>query len=300
MTTARNEWPDDAHSFLRKIWRRHEVIGYCFLATRDRLSNRWNEIPILRPETRGLIETLRTFNRNRCDIYFCPNIFRNPRRLRAFALPTPFGWSDIDRGNWQSCAPLPNIVIKTSPGRFQALWFWNHPEEPDQAEYYSNRLTDMAEGDRNGWSITKYLRLPGSFNLKPEYARPRVRINFENWKPQEERPTRGSTRYLRRSLAEVIAPAAIFTANKSGILSRYVRRLHPRTRTLLRDKKVYEPDRSKCVFEIVIGLHEAGATAQEIMILLADNVYFRDKYGNSPTAPRREVARILAKIESRP
>jgi hypothetical protein len=76
-------------------------------------------------------------------------------------------------------------------------------------------------------------------------------------------------------------------------------KLHLRVRTLIRNKRVHERDRSKCVYEIVTDLFYAGASFNEIATILERNVYFVAKYGTSDAALAREISRITNKLESR-
>lgn len=49
---------------------------------------------------------------------------------------------------------------------------------------------------------------------------------------------------------------------------------------------------------MVAGLHEAGATLDEIASVVWGSPYFRDKYGEDRNALETEVSRIIAKVEA--
>jgi hypothetical protein len=62
------------------------------------------------------------------------------------------------------------------------------------------------------------------------------------------------------------------------------------------NKRVYERDRSKCIFEIVAGLHDAGATSDEIASVLWHNPYFVSKHGQDRRTLGAEMGRIISKL----
>ena len=47
---------------------------------------------------------------------------------------------------------------------------------------------------------------------------------------------------------------------------------------------------------MVAGLHEAGATLDEIASVIWSSPYFRDKYGDDQNALETEVSRIIARV----
>lgn len=296
MTQFITSWPDGCAVILERLWDCHPPRGYVFLAALDRDTKVWREQAFNLAQGCTPDKFLRSHPRRDFDLYFCPNRFRIPRRQTRFALSTPFSWSDIDGGNVQASTPPPSFVMETSPGRFQALWLWDALEKPPQAERYSRILTQIANGDPNGWSVTKYLRVPGTYNHKAQYQLPKVNLIRACWRPIQSRPPRQTGKHVFLSIPMSKVPdtanAAIDDAN---VVQKYLRLIHPRARQLLRDTIVRELDRSKCVFEIVSALASAGASAREIRLALRSNPYFISKYGTSPSALHREVNRILSK-----
>jgi hypothetical protein len=80
------------------------------------------------------------------------------------------------------------------------------------------------------------------------------------------------------------------------LLEKHRKRVHPRVRALLTDKKAYEADRSTRIFEMVAGLHDVGATPNEIAVLVGQSAYFLSKHGTSTAKLEAEINRILAKL----
>jgi hypothetical protein len=237
---------------------------------------------------------------------------RNPRlarrtRRRANALCTPWGWCDIDLGDPRNFRPAPNVLWMTSPGRFQGLWSWNRPEAVEDAQAYSRALAYRFGGDRNGWSVTKMLRIPGSINHKPDYRQPVVRLVEANWTPQRRRPRLINDEFSTAAdvrHAGMRGPQSVLDTQRvdpdrhdyADVVKRYRRRVHPRVRVLMTSQRVHESNRSKCIFEIVAGLHEAGPTPNETASVLWHNPYFTDKHGRDHRKLDAEIYRILSKL----
>jgi hypothetical protein len=298
------DWAKVAAYLLVRLWNLHRGRGFVFVAARRAGGGSWEQRSFsLRSLTTGsLLRWFRVHPRCKYDLYFCPNPFRRKRRIRSLALPTPLAWSDIDEGDCSLCRLVANLLILTSPGRTQGIWLFDRVLSVDEAEAASRTLTIEAHGDRNGWSVTKYLRVPGTNNHKREYNFPTVRLLNADWTPQVVDPQLAQ-------LASVPNGRILVTSGMDRCLRhlpdfsktfrRYRFALHPRVRALVRDRTVWQRDRSKCVYEIVCDLHRVGASFAEIAAILQDNAYFTSKYGRSATALEREVNRILEKLGER-
>jgi hypothetical protein len=179
--------PEAILEFLENVWQRHrasEEEWYAFISWKDNRGG-WHDEPISCRMPAKRIRAL-IVKRSNCDLYFCPNLFSEPRRLKSCALPSVWGWCDIDHDKLSRFPVQPSIVWETSPGRLQALWLWDYDHSVSDAEKYSKALSDYSV-DRNSKSITKALRIPGTFNYKR--ARPyRVRIVRSDESVISERP----------------------------------------------------------------------------------------------------------------
>lgn len=155
---------------VRRIWSRHPR-GFGFLAARR--DGQWVErcFPI---DGDGIEDFFARYSHRLNDLYFCPNAFSRKRRLSMYALRTPYAHCDIDLGDPAAFDPPPTILVETSPKRFQGIWEFVDAVEPRVAEAVSRALAQ--NGDPGGWSITKMLRVPGSFNHKDMYDLPVVSV----------------------------------------------------------------------------------------------------------------------------
>lgn len=103
------------------------------------------------------------------DVYFCTQLLGRQRRTKADVISCPNLWVDLDYCEPQHLEHEPTITIESSPGRFQGLWVMDEALEPAVAEDLSKRITyRYAEygSDKGGWGLTKYLRVPGTYNYK--------------------------------------------------------------------------------------------------------------------------------------
>ncbi len=288
--------------FLNDVWDFWEDIGnniHTFLAFRSVATGRWFEHPI--DNGGGSFEALSLltkYNRWEYDQYFCPNPFFMPSRKRQFALPTRFGWCDMDESEPESYGPWPSLVWETSPDRYQALWSWDKTHKPSDAERFSKALAYRYGGDQNGWTITKMLRLIGSVNHKPSYDEPYVETISWDWTKVVARPLPlDRDRFkMTHSFLDVTTDPTRY--NREKVRKRYAKNLHPKARTLMGNRKAYEPNNSAQIFHMVAALHEAGANTDEIACVLWTSPYFVEKHGQNLRKLNEEIARILGKLEA--
>ncbi|MCM2291429.1 RepB family DNA primase [Allorhizobium sp. BGMRC 0089] len=286
--------------FLRDVWSDFTYGSYTFLGFKKVTTGKWTDHAIGHSDLLSDVPNLLHHHPRRdYDQYFCPNPFSEPRRKQQYALPTPFGWCDMDESDPHAYAPRPSLVWKTSPRRYQALWQWDKIYRANEAEQFSKSLAYRHGGDKNGWSATKMLRIPGSVNHKPQYDEPFVKITICDWCAIASRPQ--TLEGIRYSVPTALPAIDVdpTTHDRNAVLKRYFKSLHPKVRTLIRSKKAYEPDRSAQVYHMIVGLHEAGATSDEIGSVLWQNPYFIDKYGRDANRLNDEIFRVIGKMEGR-
>jgi hypothetical protein len=285
--------------FLRDVWSDFASGSFTFLAFKKVTTGKWSDHAVEHPDFQSTVsDLLRRYSRWDYDQYFCPNSFSEPRRKQQYALPTPFSWCDMDESAPNAYDPRPSLVWRTSPQRFQALWLWHTTHTANGAERYSEALAYRYGGDKNGWSATKMLRIPGSVNHKPNYDEPFVKIIECDWSPIISRPLP-----LKHSRQPALLVARDVEADPGkhdvqAILSRYSKSLHPKVRVLIRNRKAYESNRSAQIFHIIAGLHEAGATPDEIAAVLWQNPYFLEKHGRDIGKLNDELSRVISKLEA--
>ncbi|TMM51684.1 DNA-primase RepB domain-containing protein [Sulfitobacter sabulilitoris] len=235
-------------------------------------------------------------DRHSWELFFCPNVFLRPNRSAEHAYLSRLGWCDVDDADPFKFSPDPSVVWQTSEGRSQALWYWDKMHSPQKSEAYSKALTYRHGGDVGGWSVTKFLRLPGSYNHKPDYRKPFVRLIHHDPALIAKRPQLLTENGGRRAVKSQRLELNPFAHKPLDVLKRYRRKLSTSTAHLIRHSSVQAGNRSNRIYAIVSGLHEAGATRDEIASVLWHNPYFLSKHGDDHAALETEVSRIISKL----
>lgn len=235
------------------------------------------------------------YNRWRWDMYFSPNMYREENRFKASVHGTMLAWCDVDDADPYAFKPHPSVIWETSADRYQALWLWDKKYSAKKAETYSRWLTYNHGGDKNGWPCNKLLRLPGSINHKPKYGQPFVRLLHSDGTPIKKRPK--AFKFEGRNFGGETRSDVMnhLAHNTSDVLKKYRVKLNPKVTSLMRDKRVYGTNRSAQVFHMIVGLHEARATLDEIASVIWASPYFQSKHPQGLDALHIEISRILSK-----
>ena len=286
------------YDFLCDLWHAPAMAGpdmfgnLCF--RRKGTTRMLDQFIALREEIR-IDRLLRRYDRHRFDQYFSPNVYARPSRKVGGVQISWLGWCDVDEADEFAFDPKPSVVWETSPGRTQALWFWDRPHTPSRAAAYSRALT-YRHGDKGGSAPNKLLRLPGSFNHKPEYGTPCIPLTHFDPRPITTRPQLLSGQDGRHAAKAEALDMNPHAHDRHVVLRKYRRKLDVSTRHLIRHDREVAPDRSRRIFAMVAGLHEAGASVDEIASVIWASPYFRDKYGDDQNALETEVSRIIARV----
>ncbi|ATN32985.1 hypothetical protein ACO34A_04115 [Rhizobium sp. ACO-34A] len=289
----------DQELFLARLWDGFTMAdypSYGLFAFRHRKTGQFVEKSM---QITGLAKSnglLAQYSRWDWDQYFCPNMFSEPKRLKKFARDTRYALCDVDDADPFAFEPHPSIVWQTSEVRTQALWMWDEKYNLQEAEAHSRALTYRHGGDKNGWPVNKLLRIPGSINHKKGRDEHFVRLLHYDERPISARPKPFAVEGRSYGAATIMLDFDHKAFEPASVLKKYRRDLDPKARTLIRDKRVYENNRSAQIFHVTAALHEAGATLDEIASVVWRNPYFQDKYPNDLDALHDELSRILAKI----
>jgi hypothetical protein len=118
---------------------------------------------------------------DQADVYVGVLLRRGPSRRAGTAQPGRVAWADVD-GAWttQRARALgrlggwPSWQVQSGSGRHLYLPLENL-EPPERLEGWNRRLAALLAAD-SGWSQSKLLRLPGTYNHKPRAAGGRSRL----------------------------------------------------------------------------------------------------------------------------
>lgn len=225
------------------------------------------------------------------DVYFCPHGFSQRKRRRECAVLPKLLWADLDEADPRTIKFKPTLAFESSPNRYVAIWI----VDKTVSEELNHRMTITVGADPSGWDLTQVLRVPGTFNYKYKSA-PEVKLMWENGPTHKVNVLEKKLRRVPASKTHGSIEIDPDRYESKAVLRKYGKELSQQVRQLIRDKRVAEKDRSKCIFQIVAGLHEAGASPDEIASVLLDNVYFLDKHGDDEQKLEAEINRCVAKL----
>lgn len=277
-------------TFLHETWSSLPQAATTYMASRQ--GPRWIEHPITGDRRCAVCKFIEEHPPKVGDLYFCPNGFLGHSRKSQFALDTCLAWCDIDDSDPKAFQPRPNILWETSSGRYQGIWFWNEIVPPDTAEQISKGLLRFG-GDKGGWSITKYLRVPGTINHKPDRKRAQVRLVSFNSRPQ---PVPSFPISQGKVPSDEIGELDPSRFESTDVIKRYRRKVPLFARSLMDAQRVIYPDRSEAIYVITSYLIGAGAENDEIACVLLDNPHFVEKHGANFAIAAREILTIRAKL----
>jgi ribosomal protein S25 len=100
------------------------------------------------------------------NVYFCINLLDKPRRRKGNCLFSEVLWADLDEVDPTQLKIPPQIVIRSSANRYQAIWRLSTKLDAELSEQYSKRIAYAFGADKSGWDLTQLLRVPLTRNFK--------------------------------------------------------------------------------------------------------------------------------------
>lgn len=270
-----------ARQFLETVWGPQEE-GYHFLARKDFKTGEWKDI------CKDKIDKLRSGY----DYYFCPYVFREPRRLAEHALSTVWLHADLDEVDPFSIEELPpTYAWETSPNRYQCLWRLSEPVSPKQHRALNQRLNYLVGADKGGWSITKVLRIPGttSYKRKEPFE---VRQVLEDMQHYSRKTVVSVVRHVDvEQLSVDIKGVKLPDMTAEAVYSKHKAAIPKRAKELLRARKASVGERSDRLWELERLLADTEVPPEEILILVRDSVW--NKYAGT----RRELPQLWKEVQ---
>lgn len=252
------------------------------------------------PAQRGEIETFLDLQAPTKNIWFCINILAEPKRIKEHCLPTNLVWADVDDADISAFEPEPQALLKTSQGRFQAIWRLDRTVQPYLAEEYSRRVAYAVGADKSGWDLTQLLRMPFTKNLKYEQSQEVELVHaYQPMLPMELFEAVPPVPLVQDAGVETEFPMPKIEELPDGVMVLYKYNSFYRA-TGLADLISREPnegdDWSIILWRILNIGFESGATREEVFALALHsnfNKYERD--GRSPTYLWRDVCKAELK-----
>lgn len=269
---------------MEAAWRRQPKGDiHTFLAVKDWTTGEWED-----HEYEGEIPTVE-------DLYFAPNTYSGPHRRKPLALPGRWLYADLDEVDPESIteALRPTLAWETSPGKWQAMWLLRRPLKPATLGPLNQRLTYFTGADKGGWSLTKVLRVPGSYSNKYEGSRFRVELAWDDGPVYEASDILNLVRNVETpgsrvtNLPDLVLPKA----DAARLYRRHRPKLGIEARKLLR-AEVADSDRSQVLWKLERMLLEAGIPPNQVFVMVKASVW------NKYKGQRREDTQLWTEIQS--
>lgn len=260
--------------------------GYICIATGSPDNNRIFKQSFFHwPEQRNEMSTFIVGARKK-NVYFSVNLLDSPERKKAHVIPTNRVWCDLDLCSPSDVEPTPNLVIESSPDRFQAIWMLSETIEASVAEEYSKRLAYRYRtngADDGCWDMTRILRVPFTHNYKYGSA-PEVKlltVDESSYDPSifEAIELEHITKELGPEAGDM--PDMMDLPDVENVIYTYRHKLKD---GYFAELHGVEPaagaDWSKILWRLINILVETGMTKEEVFVVSASakcNKYDRDK-----------------------
>lgn len=222
------------------------------------------------------------------NVYYCPQLFGARKRVKENVISCPTVWADLDLCPPGALLVEPSVLIRTSPGRTQALWRLEEAVEPSIAEALSKRIAyhhaDVG-ADRSGWDLTQLLRVPGTHNFKyaEEVSELHIRIEKTNRNVYRLNDFAGYPDTGRVHGEGIPMPAEIkIEISGEDLIQSRRRTLNPVAFDLFGTEPAqteFSEDWSRAMWKLIMLLFEAGFTREEVFTICNDakcNKYKRD------------------------
>lgn len=231
------------------------------------------------------------------NLYFCPTVLGEPRRVKKSVSRSLVLWADLDECDPNLLRVKPTIVLETSPGRWQAFWKLSALAHADDVEKINKRIAYAHADngcDKTGWNLAKLLRIPGTKNHKYVPELYDVRISEFNRDLVYELSDFDVYPELGEERVEAAIPFPSSLPSETGeeILLSMKNSVHPRVWPIF--EEVPKTDWSKALWQLMLMLFDAGAKPEEVFVVARDsacNKFERDR--NSQTLLWRDVIRAF-------
>jgi hypothetical protein len=233
------------------------------------------------------------------NVYFCPQLLKERKRIKANVGMVCSIWADLDDCNPDLLKVAPSLSILTSPGRYQAIWTLTEPVPGEEAEAVARKIAygHSGEGsDKSGWDLTQLLRIPGTFNHKYSTDEGPPRVSIVDWDPDRKYPINAFDVYQQVQGYEYLdVPFPEFILEKGEeILERYRFRLNGAAFTTF-FRLNEESDRSTALFRLEMYCLEAGMQLSEVFQVCRDSVV--NKFDKDQILLWKDVCRAKAKFD---
>jgi hypothetical protein len=304
-------------SVISKLWGDQE--GYVFFpwidgtaSNREERIQSWHEdTPFKWPsERQQILDHMAAHTDD--DLYWCPTIFEEPRRIQEWAMEHYGLWADLDEVDPRELEAFsPSYAWESSPGRYQGIWLLEEVRRYNIADrgQENHKLTQYLEADPSGWDVTQLMRIPEWRNHKFSYVQkygeaPMGRMLKASELPNARRiwditdfddlpPVPGSAVPIEITVLE----DQIKRIDRHDVYARVRLKLHSDVRSLISAKQA-TGDRSDVLWRLERDLADAGCSEPEIVAILKPTVW--NKFEGRSDEMHRLITEATKAVAARP
>src|SRR6201985_3262282 len=121
------------------------------------------------PEQVSTAAELAQASKDSHEVYFCAQLLDRKKRTKDAISRCSVIWADLDTCNPSKLRVHPQVVVQSSPDRWQSYWRLEEPLDAFEAERLAKRIAygHKDDGcDTSGWDLSQLLRVPGTINHK--------------------------------------------------------------------------------------------------------------------------------------
>jgi hypothetical protein len=240
------------------------------------------------------------------DMYFCTTLLRDTKRVKENAtVASQIVWADLDTCDPEVLRVEPTVVVETSPGRYHAYWKLDKAYPALQVEEVNKRIAyaHVADGcDKTGWPLTKYLRVPNTYNHKylPSFYPVEVGQFHSSQYPLDAFDVYPAVEVNERLDVAMPSDEELAEIDPNQVLIEVRGSVNPRVWRLATEEPEFDEksgriDWSKNAWMLALSLFDAGRSREEVFVVLWDaacNKYrVRDDRPNARELVWNEVLR---------
>lgn len=305
--------------YVKRILSVHPEGSYLFAGSIDHKTGEYIEKSFVKEK--GYVKLIVDFmegqhSLNR-SVYLCPNASKSKKRIEKEMLPTPYVWADMDKIDPDILPINAAHLLETSNGSYQVIYQMNRKMKPKVAMHLSKSLAYLYGGDKNGWNITKMLRIPGTVNFKPNRNKELVCIISSSFIKYARHSFEKILRDLGNATGESSNPEpdrggdgtcmldpSIQSGIKAGIdkdfdlVNEVIKELSKSLSTSLSELAVAKRgDRSDAIFNMVRLMSEKEISVENMACYVFNSEAFSNKHNSRKDRLISEFKRILPKIQ---
>lgn len=254
-----------------------DIEGHVYISFHGVESGQWFKWPKQRD---ALLRTVE--NNKHQDVYFSVSSFDQQLRRKEHAGMASVIYVDADEWDLSNARVEPSVVVRSSPGHYQAFWFLTSPISAEDAATLSHKISvaHKEDGcDQSSWIMTKVMRVPGTTHAK----------DVDNTHPVEVIQFEGAV-YTQGDLLEAYGDVQVnqyHVENKdlpTDLPSRIElqSQMDPVRLSMFMDEPEQGTDMSAYMWSTEQNLFEWGYTAPEVFVLMSDpthNKYHPSRVG---------------------